>query len=212
MGAPRNVMGLAQVLTGWSGTLSVTVGATTVPIVPATRTSAIVLARAIATTASALDAAAVAYASSTGVLSWESAISMRIDCAGVIRTRLDMAASTSGTKLGALGAHLDGLYPEHGIQLREAMHATTTVASIADGSGGVFSQASTRALSLEIHGTLANVWTYEAAFSADQVWDLWHGSTQAGRLRVDSVTRKRLGKSPELGRLNVKGTSQWVAL
>ena len=205
-------MGMAQVLAGWSGTLSVTVGATTVPIAPDARTSAIVLALAIADTGTALGAAAVAYASATGALSWESATAMRIDCSGVIRTRLNMAASTSGTKLGALGAHLDGFYPEHGMVLREAMHATTTVASIADGSGGVFGQAAARTLALEVHGTLANIWTYEAVFDADQAWDLWHGSAHAGRLRVDSVTRERLGKSHEIGRISVKGTSQWVAL
>ena len=207
MTAPLNVMGMAKVLGGWSGALSVTIGASTVAVTPGARTSAVILARAVAVTATSMGVTTQAYASSAGVLTWEALSSISINASGLIRTRLNLAGTTTGTTLTGAGAHTDGFYPEHGMQIRAIPQTTTTVPAAAAGAQTDVPNVAPQSLTIKAFGTLANLWTYEDAFGGDQIWDVWRFDGYWGRLRVDAVIRERFGASAEFGRLNMRGES-----
>ena len=204
MAAPLNMMGMAKVLSGWSGSLSVTVGATTVAITPDLRTSAIILAREVARTALGLGVSTKAYATTSGVLTWEAASSISINASGLIRTRLNVDATTTGTTLVGAGVHADGFYPEHGMRIAAMPSTATVVPAAAAGAQTDIPNMAPTSLTAQVFGTLANLWTYEDLFGGDQVWDCWLVDRYFGRLRVDNVIRRRFGKSATAGRLKLE--------
>lgn len=207
MAGPLNVMGMAKVLTGWTGTLSVTVGATTVAITPPMRTSAIILADRVVLIADALGVAVTTFATAAGVLTWSASATMSINATGVLRTRLNLAATTTGTDLAGVGAHTDGFYPEHGMEIATMPNTSTMVTPAASGSNPPIPNMAPQSLTIGVFGTLANLWTYEDAFGGDHVWDVWRAGRYWGRLRVNDVSRQPLGASREHGRIEMRGES-----
>ena len=108
MASGSRSIGLAKVLTGWTGSLTVTVGATAVGIVPSEPTSAIELAGRIDVVLSALGAQPYgADASAAGVISWRAAGSFTLAASGVIQSRLGRQAMQNPEYAG--GASVDYL-------------------------------------------------------------------------------------------------------
>lgn len=202
----RNI-GLAKVLTGWTGTLSVQVGATLVPITPSEPTSAIELAMRVDIVLSALGAQPVGVRADGGVLSWSAGVSFTLAATGVIQSRLNVAASTTGTTVTGAGAHADGFYPAQGMLVRSPLFASSTASPMSDGSAAGNPLPMVATVSIEAHDTLSNLWTLEDDFSSDQLWDLWAGGGYRGRMRINSVKRNRLGKDARSARLLMQGES-----
>lgn len=197
-------IGLAKVLTGWTGSLTVTVGATAVPIVPAEPTSAIELALRVDLVLGALGAQPYgASVSEAGVLTWRAVSSFTLAATSLIQSRLNVAATATGTTVTASGAHADGFYPSRGMLVGSPLFTCSTVRSVADGSGALNPLPLVTDLSLTVQGTLSELWALEDDFGADQMWDLWAGGTYRGRLRIDSAQRRRLGQSAEHGKLSL---------
>ena len=210
MAAPLNVMGMAKVLTGWTGSLTVTVGGVAVAVTPQASTSAIVLAMRVGDILRAFGLSGVQYASSTGVLGWDASGTFTLAATGVIATRMGLAASSTGTTVTGTGAHQDGFYPEHGMSLDVPVGSFAVVPSLADGSAAVGPLNASQSLRLTAHGDLDDIWTLEAAFNTDQPWDLWAAGVHRARLKVNSVSRERVGlgvSASPVGRLSIQATS-----
>lgn len=207
MAGPLNVVGMAKVLTGWSGSLSVTVGATTVAVPVDTRTSVIVLAQRITAVARGLGVSVEAYATAAGVLTWAAASTISINASGVIATRMSLAATTTGTTLSGTGAHADGFYPGHGMRIEAPADSTTLEAPTAAGGYTAAPVMTPRPVSLRAYGVMADMWTHAADFGGDVVWDVWGSPGYWGRLRVDAVRRDRMGKAADAASLVMSGRS-----
>jgi len=210
MAAPLNVMGMAKVLTGWTGSLSVTIGGVTVPITPRATTSVIELAERVGDVLRGFGLSGIQYATSAGVLQWEATGAFTLAATGVIATRMNLAASTTGTTVTGAGAHADGFYPGIGMSLAEPIGSTTVVPALANGAATVGSLMASQSLRLVAHADLDDIWTLEAAFNTDQPWDVWAAGVYRGRLKVDSVTRERMGRgvsASPVGRLRISATS-----
>jgi len=186
-------MGMAQALTGWTGDLSVTIGATEVEITPRPTTSAIELAIRIGDVLRGFGLSGIQYASATGVLVWEASSTFTVEATGVIASRMNLAASTSGATVTGAGAHLNGFYPGHGMSVVAPLLPFAEVAPMADGAHapGLLSRATP--VRLRAFSELSDVWALEAAFGTDQPWDLWALGEWRGRLKVSSVVRQRVG-------------------
>ena len=208
MASGSRSIGLAKVLTGWTGSLTVTVGATAVPIVPSEPTSAVELALRVDVVLGALGASPYgASVSAAGVITWRAVSSFTLAATGVIRSRLNVAASTTGTTVTGSGAHADGFYPARGMLVESPMVASSTTMSVSDGAGAINPLPMTSTVSLEVHDTLANIWAHEASFNTDHMWDLWAGGVYRGRLRVEDANRSRIGISAEHAALRLSCVS-----
>ena len=208
MASGSRSIGLAKVLTGWTGSLTVTVGATAVGIVPSETTSAIELAGRIDVVLSALGAQPYgADASAAGVISWRAAGSFTLAASGVIQSRLGVAATATGTTVTGTGAHAGGFYPAQGMLVDTPLLASSTAQPMADASGGIGALPSVARVAVEAHDTLAYLWAFEAEFGGDLMWDLWAGGRYRGRMRIDDVKRSRLGKSAERATLSLSGAA-----
>jgi len=198
---------MAKVLTGWSGTLSVTVGASTVAVPVELRTSAIVLADRAAAIARGMGVSVEAYATAAGVLTWSAASTISINASGVIASRMNLAATTTGTTLSGAGAHTDGFYPAHGMRIDAPSDGTGRTMPTAAGSYTTAPRREPQPVRAQAFGTMADVWTYAAAFGGDVVWDVWGFQGYWGRLRIDTVERERQGTSSENATLRLGGRS-----
>lgn len=201
-------IGLCKVLTGFTGSLSVTVGATTVPISPKEPTSAVELAFRVDQVLAALGAQPYGLRiSETGVFTWSAVTSFTLAATGVIQTRLNVAASTTGQTVTGAGAHADGFYPGEGMLLRSPLLDTQRARALSDGSGATMVQPMPAQTEILVHDTLANIWSLEGTFSADQLWDYTSASQYQGRLRVNAVKRRRLGRTAEHAELRLDAQS-----
>lgn len=188
-------IGLCKVLTGFTGSLSVTVGGTTVAITPEEPTSAVELAFRVDQVLAALGAGPYGLQISTaGVFTWSAVSSFTLAASGVILTRLNLAASASGTVVSSLGAHQDGFFPGNGMIVRSPFLSTTRPNSIADGSNAPTVRPTPTKTEILVQADLSDLWTLEDDFSADQLFDYHSGSSFQGRIRVVAVRRVRDGK------------------
>ena len=205
MPAGNRAIGLAKVLTGWTGSLTVTVGGVPVGITPSEPTSAVELAVRVDTVLTALGAQPHGVqVSEAGVLVWSAVASFTLAATGVIQTRLNVAASTTATTVTGAGVHADGFYPARGMSIDSPMMATSQATTMADAAGSTGALAAVSSARLTANDTLQALWAFEDDFGTDQLWDLWAGGYYRARLRIEQVTRERLGTSAEAGRLSMQ--------
>ena len=199
-------IGLAKVLTGFTGSLSVTVGGNTVAISPEEPTSAVELALRVDQVLAALGAGPYGLKiSTTGVFTWSAQNSFTLAASGVILSRLNLAASASGTIVTSLGPHQDGFYPANGMIVRSPFLDSTTAKPIADGSNAPTLRPVPTDTQILVHADLSDLWTLEDDFNADQLFDYHSGSSFQGRIRVLGVKRVRDGKLHTLAHLRLEG-------
>ena len=198
-------IGFAKVLTGFTGSLSVTVGSSTVAITPTEPTSAVELAFRVDQTLAALGAGPYGLRiSAAGVFEWSAVSSFTLAASGVIKTRMNLATTASGTSVTSAGAHADGFYPSNGMIVRSPLISTTSPAPIADGSNAPTLRPVPTQTEVLVHANLSEIWGLEHDFDGDQLFDYHSGSSYQGRLRITSAVRVRDGKSHELAHLRLQ--------
>tara|TARA_R100001510_G_scaffold14607_1_gene11926 strand:+ start:12359 stop:13006 length:648 start_codon:yes stop_codon:yes gene_type:complete len=199
-------IGFCKVLTGFTGSLTVTVGASTVAITPEEPTSALELAYRIDQVLSALGANPLGLKiSAEGVIAWSASSVFTLAASGNLATRINLAASATGSTVSTLGPHADGFYPAEGMIVRRPFLASTSQPPIADGSSATMIQPVPTKTEIIVQGSMSDLWSLEDDFSADQLFDYQSGSVFQGRLRVLSVKRVRDGRLHTRGHLRLEG-------
>ena len=204
-------MGMARVSSGWaSGNVALTVGGTTVALPLDDITSAVAMALRVAEVLTALGLTVQPYATEAGVLAWSASSDFAWSAAGVIQSRLALSSSGSGTHVTATGAHYGGWYPAHGMSLEQPVIATVDGLPVADGSGATGAIPGGQRLRLEAHGDLSAIWALEDDLGLGSLWDLWAGGRWRGRLRVEEVERRRLGRAANHASLSLVGRAYFA--
>jgi hypothetical protein len=91
--------------------------------------------------------------------------------------------------------------------VRSPLLDTQRALALSDGSGASMVQPMPAQTEILVHDTLANIWSLEGTFSADQLWDYTSASQYQGRLRVNAVKRRRLGRTAEHAELRLDAQS-----
>lgn len=205
--ADEGVIGLAKVVTGWTGSISLITGGVTTTITPEARDSAArILIQLVTETARDTGTETQAWVDSAGKVRIYCAAAWRLASSGTTQTRLDTPASaiySAGVTFEASSAHSDGYYPEYGLRVNGAPAAFTTVDPTSAGAYAPSTRLDSRSYSLVGYDTLSNQWDQEVALSNHDTWDLWRDGFYVARLRLGKTTRNRWGSLGTQASLNI---------
>ncbi len=166
---------LAPVVDGWTGALTVTVGATVATITPRARTSALrVLERVVYEARRVHGEAFVAYTTAAGKFTVEMPSTFSIAATGTTATKTGLTASQSGASAYTFpDVVADGIVPAYGARLRTRAAGRETGAALLSGGlgfnkghesiGGALALFDTLANSSTMADTLASGGTYDVA-------------------------------------------------
>ena len=195
--ADEGVIGLAKVVTGWTGSVAIVTGGVTTTITPEARDSAArILIQLVTQTARDTGTDTQAWVDSTGKVRIYCAATWRLVSSGTTQSRLDTpsaAVYSAGVTFEASSAHSDGYYPSYGLQVNGAPAAFTTVEPSSAGAYAPAVLLDSRSYSLTGYDTLSNQWDQEVALSNHDTWDLWRDGFYVARLRLGKTTRNRWG-------------------
>ena len=209
--AEEGVVGLAQVIDGWTGYVRIVIGLNTTTITPSTTgtDSAIRIVLALVASAARETGADVqAWADSTGKLRIYSSSTWRLVSSGTTMDRLTTPASdvlSAGVTWEASTAHANGYYPSRGLAIRGAPAAFTSSHSSGEGAYAGANVLGTSSISFTGYETLADQWTDELAMSDGSTWDLWRDGFYVLRARMGRTTRARWGSLGSEATLRFQG-------
>lgn len=196
MAIVEHIPGLAEVFGSWSGNVAVTIGATAVTISPNDDSCASVWVRLVEQCALTHGGSWYGWVDSDKRLVIETAASFTITASGSTQTRLNLAASFSGTRARGVGAHVGGFYPL-GFGFTGFDRMESDGAAAADGSGATPLIWKSNRATATFLDTWANVydWNAELVPSGDLLSvDVWMGGREFGRFVVDDARTSRLSK------------------
>ena len=197
---------LAEVLAGWSGTLTIN-GVTTTP---RTRESvASLIARSVAEVYAATGLVVSWTCSATGVLTCSAASAFDLVGTGVLDNRTGFTGTYTGAVTYTAAAIYTGAYvPTLGLRLSGLGLGLDRGASVADGSSGYAGPLAGGKRELVVWSSYADTWDAEADVSG--VHDVWHDGRVFGRVRVDAWTRSPLSGSLRTGVMRLTADAQAV--
>lgn len=189
---------LAEVLTGWTGSITVTVGARSVTVTPSTRESVASLWSRVQMRALAeldLTLAVVMLAADQAIAEADQAFDMTLSGNCASRTDFDSGPYSSLATYTSDANGCDGvIVPAYGMRLADAM-LTSTGRAVADGSSAavLVDSGATSRLALMIN--LSQAVTIEQAIAAlthtQQVHDVWHAGRLIQRVRLSGAPTRR---------------------
>ena len=195
---------LAPVVDGWTGAVTVTVGATVATVTPRARTSALaVLERVVYEARRVHGAAFVAYTTAAGEFTVEMPATFAIAATGTTATKTGLTATQSGADAYTFpDAVVGGIVPAYGARVRSRTAGRDTGAALLAGGLGFTRGIQKSAGSLALFDTLANSSTMADTLAAGGTYDL-------AVLRTDNATN-----ITALARLRVAGSSvqRWTEL
>lgn len=183
----EHVSGLAQVTSGWSGTLTTTVGAVTATLSPPLRTSAAEVARELARLSQRTHGGTwQAWVTSAGKLVVEASLAFGLNATGFCATQTGYSAGpyASATSVEATDAHPGGVYPAGGVGADIGGTSLPLGVALGDGSSvalGVLSYASGGLVLEDDHASLMALLP---ALATGTTWDVWDGGRIEGRVRL----------------------------
>lgn len=197
--ANSQISALAEVVSGWTGAVSVTVGATTATYTPSGRTSAFEVLRGIGREAVRVHGGTVGgWATSAGVLQVQASMLFDISATGTTMGRLGLTGTLSGSNEYTFpSAYIGAVVPDYGANARSAMVQVKPGKASATGAGALTAGLEAAGGRISLFDDLSDVvdiaaeldagGTYDAAvFSSDDEMPLV-------RLRVKGVQIVRWG-------------------
>lgn len=183
---------LAEVKTGWTGTIALTYGGTTVTITPRTRESvASLLARLVA--GALLEtglALSVVVSTNDPFLTISAASFFDLALTGTCETRTGMAGGSATSITSESSA--DVYCPIYGIELDGDELSASAGRAVSSGAYANRGASDAARATVTIYTTYADAWVQEAALQG--VYDVWLDGRVLGRFRIDQWTRTRRGK------------------
>jgi hypothetical protein len=184
----------ALVRTGWTGTIAVVSGGGTTTITPRTRESvASLIARLVHGCYVDQALTLTVSVSSTGVITLAGSASFAMVVSGTVATLTGFTGTyLVGASYTAASAYTNAWVPTLGLRLDGTMLGT--------GEGRITSSGGLQAVSALMEGqqTTLRAWTSHAdAWTAEDdsgVLDVWHDGRIFGRVRLDSWTRRPMGR------------------
>lgn len=186
---------LAEVLTGWTGSIAVTYSGTTTTITPYLRESvASLFARLIQRVEieSGLDLSIEVFASEQ--LRVYAASSFDMATSGNVATRTDYSDLTyagAATYLSVSDGYTGRYVPFHGLRLDGITHGQGAGRAVSTGAAGYAGPLEMISARLRMWSIFADTWANE---DIQGVYDVWHDGRILGRGRIDTMTRTRMGR------------------
>lgn len=199
---------LAKVSSGWTGTLTVTVGAATATVTPRSRTSALrVLERMVYEARRVHGEAFVAYVDSAAKFVVEmKGTTFSIAATGTTATKTGLTATQSGSDGYTFPTVTpDAIVPRYGARLSVAMAQRSKGATMLSGGTGYTKAAKSATGNLTLFDTLASASTFADTLSSGGTYDVGVMRT-ADATDVMTVERVRI-RTSAVQRWNELGTT-----
>jgi len=195
---------LAKVVDGWTGTLTVTIGAVVATVTPRPRTSALrVLERMVYEARRVHGAAFVAYVDSASKFVVEMPSTFAIAATGTTDTKTGLTADQSGSSSYTFPTAIpSALLPAYGAKLRSKLLGRKKGSSLLAGGFGFTKGAQKVTGILSLFDTLPNSTTF-----ADTLAD--GGTFDVGIMRTDNVTNVM---TVERVRIRTSSVQRWSEL
>lgn len=202
------VSGLAIVRSGWTGSISVTVGASTVTHTPTDPTSAAeVMVRLAQRASRAFGAAWEAFPTEAGVLTLSASAAFTLAASGTTAARTGFASGpyASATERPADGAHEDGIYPSVGLTYSGShLVGQTRATAMATGAAATMPVRGDSAGTLIVHGAHAELVALQATLEGGALtYDVWSGGRLEGRVRIGQARREARSQKPGMVQLAI---------
>ena len=190
--------GLAQVVTGWTGSVSIVIGSVTSTVTPDERDSVVrVVLQLAADTAKGTGSSVQAWSDASGQLRIYSSLgTWRLVSSGTTKDRLVSPASdifNAGETWQAATPHLDGYYPARGLAVRGAPVAFTTSSASSEGAYSGANVLGSSSVTFTGYDEITAQWADELTLSEGSVWDYWRDGFFVFRSRLGMTTRSRWG-------------------
>jgi len=194
---------LAEVVSGWTGSVQTTVGPTTVTVTPKTRDSvASVWERLMRASAGVFGGTWDGWPNGAGRLVITGPATFSLTSSGTTQTRLQTTGSYTGaTEYTAAAAYHSGTFPTLGIQAE--LGVTERAGGGVSGSGDYATSGGAKAPTgrVTISSSYANIVALESALRPAEVHDVWMGGRVISRFWIRSVRRARWGVGADQARL-----------
>ena len=208
MAVVEHAPGWAEVTNRWTGSVSATIGATSATITPTVDSAASVWIALVEKCKLIHGGTWEGWATDAARLEISHTASFTLTASGNTQTRLNLAASASGTLISSIGPHERGYYPTglgfEGYNLRKQGGAAA-----ADGSGAVPLIWDPGQATLQVFDTWA--FNYDLLSELNAIGDLykmdiWIGGRGLGRYVVESARMLRASKLNDYTTLTVTAT------
>lgn len=209
---------LAKVEDGWTGTLTVTVGATTATVTPHSRTSALrVLERMVYEARRVHGAAFIAYVDSASKFVVEMPSTFAIAATGYTPLKTGLSADQSGSSSYTFPAAIpNAILPAYGAQIRSTLIGVKRGSSLLDGGAGFSKGRRDIRGRMTLYDTLVNSSTFADTLADGGTYDV--GIMRTGdstnvmtveRIRIRTSSVERWGRLGDSGRVvcSVQGVS-----
>ena len=199
--------GFSQVTdSGWTGNVTVTIGAVSATITPSNDSAASVWIALVNKCELLHGGSWEGWSTSASKLVIAHSSSFTITATGTTQTRLGLAASTTGTEVAGTSAHFRGTYPI-GLSFEGYNKIKEDGVAAADGSGATPLIWKTGGASIQVFDTWQNNYdTQGTIMAAGDIFtgDIWMGGRSFGRYFFDSVRLSKKGKMVDHTVLNIQ--------
>ena len=203
MGVNPQEVALAEVVSGWTGSVQTVIGAVTVTVTPNTRDSAAnVWQELVRESARVHGGSWDGWPDAAGKLYISGPSTFTLSSSGTTQTRLQTTGSYTGaSEYTAAAAYHSGTFPTLGIQLDLGVMERT--GGGVSGSGDYATSGGGRAPTggVTISSTYANIVTLESSLRPAEVHDVWVGGRVISRFWIRTVKRTQWGRGSDRARL-----------
>ena len=203
--------GFSQVYGNYGGSVSVPIGATSATITPTRASAASIWMDLVALATVTHGAQFEGFVNDSGALVIQTTgDSFTLTASANTQTRLNLAASATGTSITGSGAHQGGLYPT-GFKFSGFYLSKGKTKGSAAGDGANPLVWGTDNGTVEILDTYENIWNYhETVYPSGDLYvaDIWMGGRSFGRYQITNASMQRPGWKPDPAILRV--TAQGV--
>jgi hypothetical protein len=205
------VTALAKVVSGWTGTITVTVGAASAAFTPAARSSAFEVMTALG-----LEVVRVfgtvghaAWVTPAGVFEMVGPSTFSVAATGTTMGRLGMTGTLSGAASYTFpSTYTGGVLPDYGLRAKSPMVTVDDGAATSTGATGRTGQLKSGSARLFVFDDFADVFTLSADLDQGETYDahVWRDDDWPPivRLRVRSVHVVRWGRSNDKARIEAR--------
>lgn len=184
---------LAEVLSGWTGTIAVTYGGITTTITPYVRESVASLwARTIAQVyADSGLTMTISTSGSDTTITTSASCTITLTGNTATRTDYDSGPYTNTSFPSDGNGYLGRYVPTRGLRLDGPAWSVELGRSTSTGSAGFAGPMIGGTATLTMWSSFADTWANE---DLEGVYDVWHDGRIFGRGRIDSIRRERMGR------------------
>ena len=205
------VTALAKVVSGWTGAVTVTVGAATASVTPAARTSAFEVMTTLGTELARVFGATGhgAWVTSAGVFQMVGPATFSVAATGTTLGRLGMTGTLSGAASYTFpSAYTGAVVPDYGVRAKSQLVTLADGAASSTGATGRAGELKSGSASLFAFDDFSDVFTISANLDQGETYDahVWRDDDRPPlvRLRVRSVHLIRWGRSNDKARIEAR--------